>query len=82
MGGEPYDQDADGSLVDATRVCDRAGPHVRTSPSYLTQVRCNRSFGHPGPCRAYDVHTFRVVAEWTEEHNPLPKRRVPWWHRD
>lgn len=76
--GEPYDQDADGSLMDPTKVCDRAGPHVRTSPSYLSQVFCNRSTGHPGPCRNYDDKTFRVVAEWTENYDPAPRRRYEW----
>ena len=63
---------------DPSKVCDAPGPMVRTSPSYLSQVNCNRARNHPSPHRHYDPQSFHVVAEWREQFDPnLPKKR---WH--
>jgi hypothetical protein len=62
--------------MDASRPCEKPGPHVRTSPSYLKQVLCNRVTGHPGPHRCYDTRTFKVVAEWTVTYDPAPAIKV------
>jgi hypothetical protein len=58
--------------------CMVPGPWVRTSPSYESQVHCNRVQGHELPHRFYNGSTFAVIAEWeiAEEPADQTRRRV------
>lgn len=61
--------------------CLAAGPWVRTSPSYESQVFCNRTAGHQKldpenpQHRFYDARTFAVIAEWLESEVPDERKR-------
>ena len=58
--------------------CAAPGAWVRTSPSFESQVTCNRVSGHDGPHRLVNGATFAVIAEWDEisERAERTKRKI------
>lgn len=57
------------------RTCESVGPWVKISPTYQTQLRCNRVAGHDGEHRHYDPRSFAVVASWDVSAVPDERKR-------
>jgi hypothetical protein len=62
-------------MMDYSRTCDSVGPWVKISPTYQTQLRCNRVLGHDDEHQHRDRQSFAIVASWTESAEPDERKR-------